>query len=283
MAEEFDPKTQSRFEVGVTNGKSWNSGQPLNVSGCRIMLCERGFLDITINSKSCKMSVGEMAFIVFDMVVVPIKVSDDFSAKFVDIDYDTAQDIFFLITSNRFWEYIYTSPVFSLRQDMKEVANRWFDILDWIVANCAEIVSEKVLRNETENFMLVMSEQIENQLGLLGTNPPKNRAWVIVNEFLGLLNRYYTHRHDVAFYADRLNISPNYLNIIIKRNIGTTAKEQINIQLGLVVKMLLDTTDLTVKEIAERLHYDDASYLCRIFRKQNGISPIQYRNRQRSL
>ena len=104
----------------------------------------------------------------------------------------------------------------------------------------------------------------------------------MVNEFLGLLNRYYAHHHDVAFYADKLKITPNYLNIIIKRNIGTTAKEQINIQLGLVVKMLLDTTDLSVKEIAGRLHYDDPSYLCRVFKKHTGLSPIQYRNINRS-
>lgn len=114
---------------------------------------------------------------------------------------------------------------------------------------------------------------------MLGTNPPKNRAWLIINEFLGLLNRYYTRRHDVAFYAEKLNISPNYLNIISKRNIGVTAKDQITNQLVLVIKMLLDSTDLTVKEIAERLHYDDPSYLCRIFRKQTGLSPIQYRNK----
>ena len=126
-----------------------------------------------------------------------------------------------------------------------------------------------------------MAGHVESHLGLLGTNPPKNRAWAIVNDFLGLLNRYYTRRHDVAFYAEKLNITPNYLNIIAKRNLGVTAKEQINIQLGLVVKMFLDTTDLTVKEIAERLHYDDPSYLCRIFRKQTGLSPIQYRNKQR--
>lgn len=30
--------------------------------------------------------------------------------------------------------------------------------------------------------------------------------------------------------------------------------------------MLLDTTDLSVKQIAARLHYDDPSYLCRLFR-----------------
>jgi len=82
--------------------------------------------------------------------------------------------------------------------------------------------------------------------------------------------------------TDRLNVTPNYLNIIIKRNTGISAKEQIKLQLCLVIKTLLDTTDLSVKEIAERLHYDDPSYLCRIFRKQTGMTPIQYRNKLRT-
>lgn len=48
-----------------------------------------------------------------------------------------------------------------------------------------------------------------------------------------------------------------------------------------MVKNLLDTTALTVKQIAERLHYDDPSYLCRIFRKQTGMTPLRFRNRMR--
>ncbi len=87
----------------------------------------------------------------------------------------------------------------------------------------------------------------------------------------------------MAFYAGCLNVTPNYLNIIIKRSTGTTAKEQINIQIVLVIKMLLDTTDMSVKQIATWLHYDDPSYLGRIFRKQTGMSPVQYRGRAQGL
>lgn len=271
-----------KYTAGATEGSDWKHGNPLKVDGCKIMMCERGLVEFSVNSRRFTMTGGMMAIFVFDMVVVPVEISDDFLAKSIDLDFDASQDIFFLVTSNRFWEYIYTYPVFRLSGSLVEVAHGWFALVDWIVANASEMIAEKALRNEMENFMSVMAEQVESHLGLLGTNPPKNRAWVIINEFLGLINRYYTHRHDVAFYADKLHITPNYLNIIAKRHLGVTAKEQINIQSGLVVKMLLDTTDLTVKEIAERLHYVDPSYLCRIFRKQTGLSPIQYRNKQRT-
>ena len=269
------------YTVGTTDAADWKLGHPLSVDGCLVMLCVEGSIDLTINSRRLSMSQDHMAFIVFDMVAVPVCVSDGFSAKYISIDFDTSQDIFFLVTSNRFWDYIYACPVFRLRTDIKEVTHRWFAQLDWLIENCSSVTAGKSLRNEMENFVLVMAEQVESHLGSLGVDPPKNRAWVIVNEFLGLLNRYYAHRHNVAFYADRLHINPNYLNIIAKKNLGVTAKEMINIQLGLVVKMLLDTTDLSVKEIAGRMHYDDPSYLCRVFRKQTGMSPIQYRNMQR--
>lgn len=271
----------SRFNVGIINKNSWKREHPLPVAGSIVMMCEQGYLDITINSRRFIMHRGDIAFIVFDMVAVPIMVSEDFKAKYIAIDFDAAQDAFFLVTSNRFWEYVYSTPVFSLNDNVKEIAHMWFKTVEWIYANCSDMTTEKVLRNEMENFMLVMAEQVESCKGLLGENPVKNRAWTIVNDFLGLLNRHYTRHHDVAFYADKLNITPNYLNIIAKKNIGVSAKEQINIQLGLVVKMLLDTTDLTVKEIAGKLHYEDPSYLCRIFRKQTGLSPIQYRNQHK--
>ncbi len=282
MEKQLFMKPAHSIKVGTTDGSEWRQGHPLSVNGCFIMLCKRGRLDITIDSRRFNMTCGDMAFLVFDMVTVPVKVSDDFEARFVSLDFDSAQDIFFLITSNRFWEYIYTYPIFNLSDTFKTTTIQWFGLLDWIMANSSEVTAEKILRNEATNFMLIMADQVESHLGLLGTNPPKNRAWAIINEFLGLINRYYSHHHDVAFYADKLNITPNYLNIIAKRNLYVTAKEQIDIQIGLVVKMLLDTTDLTVKEIAQRLHYEDPSYLCRVFKKHTGLSPIQYRNINRS-
>lgn len=281
MKEKIPSGTLTHFNVGEIDSTTLKMEHPLTVDGCLIMLCERGEMEITTNSRRCVMHSGDMAFIVFDIVTVPIRMSDDFMAKFIAIDFNTAQDIFFLITSNRFWEYIYTFPVFTLGREGRDMAKRWFTSVEWLKANFSDDTFEKVLRNEIENFMMVMAEYAESHFGVLGTNPAKNRAWLLANDFLGLLNRYYTHHHDVAFYAGKLNISPNYLNIISKRILGVTAKEQINIQLGLVIKMLLDTTELTVKEIAERLHYDDPSYLCRIFRKQTGLSPIQYRNKSR--
>ena len=46
---------------------------------------------------------------------------------------------------------------------------------------------------------------------------------------------------------------------------------------------LLNTTSLSVAEIAEAVGYADKNYFARIFRKRAGISPIDFRNRYHKI
>lgn len=269
------------YHYTTADASTWMSGEPLTVDGCLIMMCIDGSARFSISSRSLVMKRHRMAFITFDMTVVPLDITDDFKAVCLRIGFHETQDIFFLITSNRFWEFVFKSTVFPIPYGQRDIVANWFGLLEWIQGNCSEAIIVKTMHNETENFMHIMADELERRLGHLGSNPDKNRSWVLANDFIALLTRHYATHHDVAYYADRLSITPNYLNIINRKYFGTTAKEQINIQIGLVVKNLLDTTDLTIKEISERLHYDDPSYLCRIFRKRTGMSPLEYRNRLR--
>ncbi len=253
------------------------AGRPLANPGCLIMLCRRGAAEVTVNSRKLRIGEGNMAFLVFDMVVIPSEVTPDFEAVALRADFDATQDIFFHITSVRFWESVYKRPVFPVGRRRRVLLAEWFDTLLWMTDNCSEAIRGRVLGNEAECLMLVLSEQTERRLGAAGYKPVKNRARTLANDFLALLSRHYTRHHDVAFYADRLNITPNYLNIVVRRNFGTTAKEQIDILLGQVMKSMLETTDLSVKQIADRLNFSDPSYLCRVFRRLTGMSPLAWR------
>lgn len=281
MNKRKDERIRNGFCFGVFNRENLPLGHPLPVDGCLIMQCTSGNASFSINSKRFGMAPDDVGFVVFDMVAVPAMATADFEARYLNIRFEEAQDIFFLVTSNRFWDFIYKLPVFTLPAELRGPLGEWFALVEWMGCSGPAAIREKVMRNEAENFMLNMMAQVENRLGMLGANPAKNRAWTLINDFIGLLDRHYASHHDVAFYAGCLNVTPNYLNILSRRFVGTTAKEQINLQICLVAKMLLETTNLSVKQIAERLHYDDPSYLCRIFRKQTGMSPICYRNKNR--
>ena len=58
----------------------------------------------------------------------------------------------------------------------------------------------------------------------------------------------------------------------------SSAKEFIDRAVILEIKMMLQSTDLSVQEIAYRLRFPDQSYLGRFFKKRTGESPTEYRN-----
>lgn len=97
--------------------------------------------------------------------------------------------------------------------------------------------------------------------------------------FIRLVEKHFIKNRSTRFYADRLCITSNYLNKIVKQELGTTAKGYLNNKTVQEIKNLLDYTSLSVAEIADSLHFLSASYLVRYFKAQTGSTPAQYRNR----
>lgn len=98
-----------------------------------------------------------------------------------------------------------------------------------------------------------------------------------VDGFIHAVEAEYMMRHEVEYYADKLCITPNYLNKIVRQSLGTTAKSYIHQKLFAEAKRLLSYTILSVNEIAEWLHFDSASHFVRFFRKHSDRTPLQYR------
>lgn len=80
-------------------------------------------------------------------------------------------------------------------------------------------------------------------------------------------------------FADALNMTPQNLNAICRRYGGKSASELIHAQLLLEAKRYILHTDYTVNEIAEMLFFSDTSNFVKFFRKNEGITPIQFRSK----
>jgi len=77
--------------------------------------------------------------------------------------------------------------------------------------------------------------------------------------------------------GERLHYSPNYLSSIFKKEFGMTFSEYVmNYRLEMAKKWLVET-DMTIKEIAERLQYQNPQNFIRSFRKKEHVTPGAYR------
>ncbi len=84
----------------------------------------------------------------------------------------------------------------------------------------------------------------------------------------------------VNHMADRLNVSPRYLSDMLKQETGKTAIELIHINLITEAKHLLKTADQSIAEIAYALGFENLPYFSRLFKKEVGLSPNQFKKHQ---
>lgn len=118
----------------------------------------------------------------------------------------------------------------------------------------------------------------------LGNTAPHHavsqRVEEIFIDFLQLLPAHFAQHHDIGFYASQLSISPVYLSRIVRQVAGRTVVDYINQMLLMEAAFLLRTTDLTVAQVADRLHFADSASFCKFFQRQKGTSPRRFRESQ---
>ena len=109
---------------------------------------------------------------------------------------------------------------------------------------------------------------------------PQSDSHNYVDRFLTFVHADFQINHEVQYYAEKLYLTPNYLNELVKKVTGMPAKQIIQTKLINESKKYLLYSDLTIAEISERLSFETPSYFIRFFRKRTGCTPLQYRKDQ---
>lgn len=87
----------------------------------------------------------------------------------------------------------------------------------------------------------------------------------------------FANLHSTNFYAQKLSVHPNHLNAVVKGITGLTALNHIHHHLLVLSKSYLVQTDLSVKEIAYTLRFENPNNFSAFFKKNAGITPLEYR------
>ena len=117
--------------------------------------------------------------------------------------------------------------------------------------------------------------------GHAGIDLKTSRLTQLTGEFKNLLTTELRTVKSPAAYAEKLKVSASYLNEAIKKTTGLTVSYWIQQEVVMEAKRLLYYSQLTVKEIAHHLGYEDHSYFSRIFRKVTGVSAVAFREQNR--
>jgi AraC family transcriptional activator of pobA len=107
----------------------------------------------------------------------------------------------------------------------------------------------------------------------------QTRSQLIAAGFKQLVNTHYATERSLAFYADKLCITPKHLAETVKEVTGKRAVAWLAEAVVLEAHILLQNPALTIGQISDTLHFADQSTFGRFFRSNTGISPASYRQR----
>ncbi|MDJ0364682.1 helix-turn-helix transcriptional regulator [Hymenobacter sp. H14-R3] len=110
-------------------------------------------------------------------------------------------------------------------------------------------------------------------------HPIQTRSQLLATEFKKLVNSHYTTERSLAFYADKLCITPKHLAETVREATGKRAVAWLAEAVLLEASVLLQNPALTIAQIADILHFADQSTFGRFFRKSTGVAPAAYRQR----
>lgn len=103
----------------------------------------------------------------------------------------------------------------------------------------------------------------------------------LLRPFKQFLEKHYSTDHKVSDYAARLAVTADYLNKTLKSLTGVSAKDHIQNKLIIEAKRSLTFSNVSNKELAYSLGFEESAHFNNFFKKMTGLTPSEFRNSAR--
>ena len=194
--------------------------------------------------------------------------SKDFVSN-IHVDFDKT-----LQAAVRFLE----SPCLTLNAEQLDIASDYFTL------------ARKIIHSQMDNKREIISSLLTS-ITYLAVNFWRNdiasakerqdmsslRVNQTYEQFIALVSQHHNKERGMAFYADKMHITPRYLSKIIKQASGRSGPDWIDSFVVLEAKNLLKYTDKPVKEIVWQLNFSTPSVFNKFFKKHTNLTPSEYR------
>lgn len=265
-------QSKVKISIGETDMHE-QLGYPLKLSYTVVFVCLSGEAKISVDFKSYTLQKNDILVLADDSIASFAAVSADFNLFYCLIDKSFAPEVAYNLP-NQLFLYLHHVPLYSPRGEEVALLEMWIHQTYHIMEKCGTYFLT-MMRNHLQNFFLHMAEMTAH------INPIEeykfSRRELLCWQFWNLVGKHCKEHRDVAYYATQLCITPYYLSQITKDFLNDAPKDLIDRQVILEIKSLLTSTDISIKEIAERLYFNDPSYLCRYFKRRTGVVLSEYR------
>lgn len=246
-------------------------------------LCIDGSAEININEQNYRLTRG-CVFIVTPLVqIYSITPSQDFkSISFVN-ELKVFYPIFQLISNTGIplkvreypcWQLTEQETEYVIMQD-KRIREKRQRIEETDSNDERQLLSHHIHLMRHETMLEVIGNHIRRYPAQVDTI---NTQGIIAYRFILALHENYYRERRVSWYAAEAHLSAGHFTALIKSATGKTPSDWIATVTVTYAKLLLESNDKSIKQIADELNFPEQFTFRKYFKLNTGLSPKEYRN-----
>lgn len=250
--------------------------KPFLMNYVGLIVCEKGYFCFDVDKKKFTARAGETVFLSEGNNFSIGELSDDLRVSILFYHIDPIREI---LGSSIVAMYLYTTltpePCYVWTSGEESDLARYIALLGRHRKSAQNLFDNHecklLLLALTYRLCSIYSRRIIEE---------KNVAGHKIDTFIKLIRlieKYYMQERGVAFYADKLCLSPKYLSALSKSVCGYTVQELVFRAIIRKSIFWLKNTNKSVQEISDDLNFPNASFFGTFFKKQTGLAPSYYR------
>ncbi len=247
-------------------------GQPYRLKEGRIIRGLRGKARITINLIEYNIYPQTIATFLPGSIIELLEFTPDYDFQMIAAD----KDFLPLLRGDQLFEsHTRQNLVMQVTDTEWKLSDAYFTLI-W------DTVQEVPFRREVVQHLLAALLHNIKYIRTEEANDTSRRfshQEEIFWRFIALVNEFSKNERTVGFYADKLCLTPRYLNTLIRQVSHQTVMEWINQSVILEAKVLLKHSNLLVYQISDELHFPNPSFFCKFFKRMTGMTPQEYQKR----
>lgn len=240
------------------------------------VFCLEGELSLNLNDKRFELLANDGLFVDANTVVNNLIHSNDFKCVICAFNTELALG---LINKSLFaaMMQIRKHPVIKFTADEITLMVKYYELAKFKMEhpelNFGHETMINILRGYAYDLLSNMSRHLDHNEGIMLRQGDK-----LFRRFVLLLADSRLAGRSVKTYAERLCVSPKYLTSICHQHAGKPASELIAQSMVGHIKQMLLYSDMSIKEVATYLGFDNLSFFGKYVKKHLGLSPNNYRN-----
>ena len=235
-----------------------------------------GKLTLDLNGFTHQLDKNTSLFVDRKMVIDNVKHTEEFRCIICAMSTDMGF-AFFNKSLLQSIIHIMSNPVIKLEQNEVDLMMKYYELLLFKMDHQEMNFGRETVRDIIRCFAYDLLSNINKHLDGDNDGEMLRQGDRIYRRFMLLLAENTNVNRSVKSYADELYVSPKYLTSVCRRHSDYTASELIATSVVSRIKQLLLYSDLSIKEVAAEMGFDNLSFFGKYVKKHLGLSPNNYR------